>query len=66
MATNLDIKQELLNEAVALGKHKSKRAAVEKALIEYVNRLKQQQILQLFGEIDFDPDYDYKKARKIC
>ena len=66
MPTNLDIQQDLLDDAVQLGKHKSKRAAVEKALIEYVNRLKQQNVLKLFGEIDFDPDYDYKSARTTC
>jgi len=66
MPTNLDIKQELLTEAVELGNHRSKRAAVEEALIEYVNRLKQQQILELFGQIDYDPEYDYKKSRTVC
>lgn len=64
MATNLEIQPQLLEEAVEIGGHRSKRAAVEAALIEYVNRHKQQSILKLFGEIDFDLSYDYKKARK--
>lgn len=66
MATNLEIAPELLEEAVEIGKHRSKRAAVEAALIEYVNRRKQQEVAELFGEIDFDPEYDYKAARKEC
>ena len=64
MATNLDIQPELLEEAVKVGGHRSKRAAVEAALTEYVNRRRQQSILKLFGEVEFDPSYDYKKARR--
>ncbi len=63
MATNLDIPPKLLTEAVRLGKHKSKKAAVEQALVEYINRRKQQGILKQFGTVDYDEDYDYKKAR---
>lgn len=64
MATNLEIQPKLLEEAVEIGCHRSKRAAVEAALTEYVNRRKQQGILKLFGKVDFDPNYDYKKARR--
>ena len=64
MATNLEIGPKLLEEAVEVGGHRSKRAAVEAALTDYVNRHKQQSVLKLFGEIDFDPSYDYKKARR--
>ena len=64
MATNLDIQPELLEEAVKVGGHRSKRAAVEAALTEYVNRRRQQSILKLFGEVEFDSSYDYKKARR--
>ncbi|MEM9479899.1 MAG: type II toxin-antitoxin system VapB family antitoxin [Verrucomicrobiota bacterium] len=64
MATNLDLDPDLLDSAVAAGKHPSKRAAVEAALVEYVNRRKQQEILTLFGEVEFDDRYDYKEARR--
>lgn len=64
MATNLDIAPELLEQAVEVGRHRTKRAAVEAALVEYVNRHKQLEIIKLFGEIDYDDDYDYKKARR--
>jgi hypothetical protein len=37
---------------------------VEAALREYVQRRKQMKILELFGTIDFDEDYDYKQQRQ--
>ncbi|MGK0186856.1 MAG: hypothetical protein ACI9R3_002640 [Verrucomicrobiales bacterium] len=64
MATNLDIEPALLDEAVEVGGHRTKRAAVEEALTEYVRRRKQLALIELFGEIDYDPDYDPKKLRR--
>lgn len=63
MATNLFIDEHLLKEAVALGRHKTKRSAVNDALQEYVLRRKQLQIKEMFGTVDYDPDYDYKSER---
>lgn len=64
MATNLAIDDQLIKEAVKLGHHPSKKAAVTAALKEYIQHHQQQQILTLFGKIEFDPDYDYKKERR--
>lgn len=64
MSTNLNIDDELLSEALRLGGKKSKRETVNEALQEYVKRRKQQEILKFFGKVDFDPKYDYKKARQ--
>jgi Arc/MetJ family transcription regulator len=64
VATNLQLDDRLIERAVKLGKHKTKRAAVTQALKEYVEHLEQQKILTLFGNVDYDPDYDYKKQRK--
>lgn len=64
MATNLAIDDRLINAAVKLGHHPSKKAAVTAALEEYIQHHKQKQILSLFGQIEFDPDYDYKEGRK--
>lgn len=64
MATNLQLDDRLIEKAVKLGKHKTKRAAVTRALKEYVEHLEQQKLLALFGNVDYDPDYDYKKQRK--
>ena len=63
MATNLNLDDELIAKAVALGGHRSKRDAVNQALREYVSQLKRIQALEHFGTFEFDPDYDYKSAR---
>ena len=63
MATNLQIDDNLILKAVKLGGHKTKKAAVSKALIEYINHLEQEKILSMFGTVEYDPEYDYKKQR---
>lgn len=65
MATNLQIDDGLMQEALELGGHRTKRAVVEEALREYVMRRKQLQVVDLFGTIEYDEDYDYKKQRKL-
>ena len=63
MATNLALDNELIMQALTLGHHKTKREAVTAALQEYIAHKKQLNIFKLFGSVDFDTDYDYKKAR---
>jgi hypothetical protein len=65
MPTNLAIDDRLILEAQKLGNHRTKKETVTVALDEYIQRLKQQQIVPLFGTIDYDPDYDYKRARRM-
>jgi Arc/MetJ family transcription regulator len=64
MATNLGIDEKLLNEAQKLGGLKTKKATVNEALREYVRRRRQLEAIELFGTIDFDPEYDYKRERR--
>ncbi len=64
MPTNLAIDDKLIVEAQKIGGHKSKKDAVTQALYEYIRQHKQQQILGLFGKIDWDKGYDHKVARK--
>lgn len=64
MATNLDLDPALVQEALAIGGRRSKKEAVTEALREYIDRRKQAQITRLFGRVDFDPKYDYKKQRR--
>ncbi len=64
MPTNLAIDDKLIEEALALGQHRTKKAVVTDALIEYIQRRKQLDIINLFGTIDYESDYDYKKQRK--
>jgi hypothetical protein len=63
MATNLQLDDALIKRAVRLGRHRTKRAAVTQALSDYVQRLEQEKIVPLFGTIEYDPAYDYKKQR---
>ena len=63
MATNLALNNDLIEEAVRLGNHKSKKEAVNKALEKYIEQIKQQKIKSLFGSIDYNPAYNYKKQR---
>jgi Arc/MetJ family transcription regulator len=63
MATNLQIEDKLVQKAVRLGGHKTKKEAVSKALLEYVHQLEQEGILSMFGTVDYDPQDDYKKQR---
>ncbi len=64
MPTNLAIDDRLIEEARRVGGQRTKKAAVTEALEEYIQRRKQAKILELFGTVDFDPKYDYKKQRR--
>jgi len=64
MPTNLAIDDRLLIEAQKIGKHRTKKETVTAALSEYIQRRKQQRILSLFGKIDYDESYDYKRERR--
>jgi hypothetical protein len=63
MATNLAIDDKLLREALEISGLKTKKDTVNLALREFVNRHKQLEIVSIFGKMDPDPDYDYKKGR---
>ncbi len=63
MATNLALDDRLIILAQKIGHHRTKRETVTIALKEYIAHKKQQEIIGLFGKIDFDRHYDYKKAR---
>ena len=64
MATNLAIDDKLILEALRLGNHKTKKETVTTALKEYILHIKQREIIDCFGAVDFDERYDYKKGRK--
>ena len=63
MATNLQIDDKLITKAVKLGGHHTKKAAVTQALTEYIHHIEQENILSLFGSVEFDRKYNYKKQR---
>ena len=63
MATNLALDDNLIQEALEVGHHKTKKEAVTQALINYIRSLRQRNILASFGKVSFENDYDYKKGR---
>lgn len=63
MATNLAINETLLEKAYKIGKFSSKKETVNTALEEFIQRRKSEDLINLFGQIEYDSDYDYKKMR---
>lgn len=63
MATNLALDDKLIMQALKAGHHKTKREAVTAALKEYIIHRKQLNVFKVFGSVDFDKDYDYKRER---
>lgn len=63
MATNLDIDSELLERALAVSGERTKKAAVTKALLEFIARREQRRVADLLGKLERDPSFDYKTER---
>ncbi len=63
MATNLSIDPDLLDRALEVSGEKTKKAAVTKALEEFIRRRKQKRILELMGKLEWDDSFDYKAER---
>jgi Arc/MetJ family transcription regulator len=66
MRTTLAINEELLNEVKLLSGAKTKKDAVEKALVDFVRRKKAKKLLQLEGKIElsFTPKELLTRRRK--
>lgn len=64
MATNLAIDDRILLMAQDIAGIKTKKETVNLALKEFVQRRKQEEIIDLFGQIQYEENYDYKKMRK--
>ena len=63
MNLNHTTQDELINEALKIGGFKTKKETIYIALSEFINRRKQLEIIDLFGKLDPDPDYEYKQGR---
>lgn len=63
MATNLSVDPELLGKALEVSGEKTKKAAVTRALEEFIARRQEQRLLELFGKLELSPSYDYKAER---
>ena len=65
VATNIELDEKLLLKAMSLGGIRTKKEAVNEALAEYVQRREQLKITELFGTVEYDKSFDYKKQRKV-
>ena len=63
MATNLSLDPKLIEQAVKVSGERTKKAAVTRALEEFIARRKQKQLLDLMGKLEWDTDFDYKAER---
>jgi hypothetical protein len=63
MATNLAIDPDLLDRALELSGERTKRAAVTKALEEFIARRQQRKVLELMGKLEWDTSFNYKAER---
>jgi len=63
MATNLSLDPKLIERALELSGEKTKKAAVTRALEEFIARRRQKALVELMGKLEWDPSFDYKKAR---
>jgi hypothetical protein len=64
VATNLHLDPALIEEAVEVGGRRTKKETITEALREYIARRRQAHVTRLFGTIEYDPKYDYKKRRR--
>ena len=63
MATNLSLDPALIEQALAVSGERTKKAAVTRALEEFIARRKQKNLLELMGKLEWDSSYDYKSER---
>jgi len=63
MATNLAINESLLDKALELGGFRSKKDTVNAALEEFIRRRKAEDVISMFGKIEYTSDYNYKNMR---
>ena len=63
MATNLSLDPDLIDRALDLSGERTKKAAVTRALEEFIARRKQRKLLDLMGKLEWDNAFDYKAER---
>ena len=63
MATNLALDQDLLDRAFRVSGEPTRKAAVTRALQEFIARREQRRVAELFGKLEWDATYDDKAER---
>ncbi len=59
----LSIEPNLLDRALAVSGERTKKAAVTKALREFIARRQQSRLLELTGRLEWEEGFDYKAER---
>ena len=63
MATNLALDPDLIERALEVSGEKTKKAAVTRALEEFIARRGQKRLVSLMGKLEWDATFDYKAER---
>ncbi len=63
MATNLALDPDLIDRALELSGERTKKAAVTRALEEFIARRGQRRLIDLMGKLEWDQSFDYKGER---
>lgn len=63
MTTHLAVDQELLERAFRVSGEPTKKAAVTRALQEFISRREQRRVAALFGKLEWEASFDYKAER---
>lgn len=63
MATNLSLDPKLIERAMRVSGERTKKAAVTRALEEFVARRNQKRLVELMGKLEWDKAFDYKAER---
>lgn len=63
MATNLSLDPALIDRAVEVSGERTKKAAVTRALEEFIARRGQKRLRELMGKLEWDASFDVKAER---
>lgn len=63
MATNLSLDPRLIERAVEVSGERTKKAAVTRALEEFIARRSQKRLIELMDKLEWDKSFDYKSER---
>jgi hypothetical protein len=63
MATNLSLDPDLLERVLKASGERTKKAAVTRALEEFIARRQQKRLVRLMGNLEWDDSFDIKAER---
>jgi hypothetical protein len=63
MGANLSIDPDLVERALEVSGERTKKAAVTRALEEFIARRRQKRLLDLVGKLEWDKSFEYKAER---